>query len=157
MQLASLCAVAGSQPCVLFAVLRVRQHLLLLRCSTFSVGQLPALHWPCRVWWAQLAAAPFGAAAKAWHPSVPVVYDRLGDSWCEVSIEWSAGAGRLDFLPLFFAQYQAQFSALLLSDDDCLGPRLSVADRRAFQPLTISRTSCLRVACDVSPCFNLGV
>ena len=106
-----LCSLPGFVPSLVrgiapfwLAVLRVRQHLLLLRCCTICVGQLPAPRWPCRVWWAQLAAAPFGAAAEAWQPLVPVAYDRLGDSWCEVSIEWSAGAGRLDFLPLFFAQ-----------------------------------------------------
>ena len=86
------------------AVLRVLQHLPLLLCSTFCVERLLAPRWPCRVWWAQLTAAPLGAAAEAWQPLVPVAYDRLGDSWCEVSMEWSAGAGRLDFMPLFFAQ-----------------------------------------------------
>ena len=76
MQLASLGAFAGSRPCAFSGL------LCFVCCST----------------------APLRAAAEAWQPLVPVAYDRLGDSWCEVSIEWSAGAGRLDFLPLFFAQ-----------------------------------------------------
>ena len=50
-------------------------------CASRAVkGQLPAGRWPCRVWLAQLAAAPLGAAAEAWQPLVPVAYDCLGDS-----------------------------------------------------------------------------
>ena len=63
--------------------------LLLLLRSTCSVGT--AASWPlalCRVWLAQLAAAPLGAAAEALQPMVPVAYYGLGGSWCEVLIEW---------------------------------------------------------------------
>ena len=48
--------------------------------STAVEGQLLACRWPCRVWWAQLAATPLGAAAEEWQPLVPAADDSLGDS-----------------------------------------------------------------------------
>ena len=44
-----------------------------------GVGQLLACCWPCRVWWAQLAATLQGVAAKAWLPSVRSADDSLSD------------------------------------------------------------------------------
>ena len=48
--------------------------------STAVEGQLLACRWPGRVWWAQLAATPLGAAAEEWQPLVPAADDSLGDS-----------------------------------------------------------------------------
>ena len=74
------CALAGPAGLVpLFAVGGAQQHLGRY-ASTAVAGQLLACRWPCRVWWAQLAATPLGAAAEEWQPLVPAAYDSLGDS-----------------------------------------------------------------------------
>ena len=44
-----------------------------------GVGQLLACCWPCRVWWAQLAATLQGVAAEAWLALVPSADDSLSD------------------------------------------------------------------------------
>ena len=51
---------------LLLAVCLVWRHLWV------AMRQLP---WPGRVWWAQLAATPLGAAAEEWQPLVPAAAD----------------------------------------------------------------------------------
>ena len=63
----ALLAVCSSSLCVACCGILVAMRQL-------PEGQLLACRWPCRVWWAQLAAA------EEWQPLVPAAYDSVGDS-----------------------------------------------------------------------------
>ena len=53
-----------------------RMATLMGRCALpAGMGQLLACCWLCRVWWAQLAATLYGAAAEEWQPLVPSADD----------------------------------------------------------------------------------
>ena len=94
--------------------------------------QLAAGLVPCVV--GSTAAAPRGRRR-----SLAACFLLPTTDWVALSVksllEWPARAGRLDFLPLFFAQVQR-------SDDDSLDLCSQVADRLDLRPWTISRTSC---------------
>ena len=73
-------------PCLPWALLGFvfRMAALMGRYASLAgVGQLRACCWPCRVWWAQLAATLHGVAGEAWLPLVPSADDSLsGLLWC---------------------------------------------------------------------------